>query len=151
MIRPPRRAACLSAAIIAVLCLATPAVAAAAEETTITYTTEPITTWEAQLNGKQIEKVTVNKFVRTLRTTLKDGTHVLAKYPRKGEKPFIAKLEAAHVPVSVLTPTQARSEAKLKKKPVKHKIRYIVGGVLIVVIVIGGIVLLLRRRRSVAD
>ena len=147
MIRPPRGAARLSAAIIAVLCLALPAVAAAAEEG-IAYTNESLPAWEAQLKAKQIESVTLNKFVRSMRTTLKDGRHVLAKYPKKDEKVYLAKLEAAHVPVSVLANTQAKKEAK--KKPYKHKIRYIVGGVLIVVIVIGGIVLLLRRRR-VAD
>jgi ATP-dependent Zn protease len=147
MIRPPRGAARLAAAIIAVLCLALPAAAVAAEEG-IAYTNISLPAWEAKLKDRQIESVTLNKFLRTLRTTLKDGSHVLAKYPKKQEKVFLAKLEAAHVPVNVLTSTQAKKETK--KKPAKHKIRYIVGGVVIVLIVIGVIVLLLRRRR-VAD
>ncbi len=148
MIRAPRVAARLLAAIIAVLCLAVPTAAAAAEEG-ITYTNISLPAWEAKLNAHQIESVTINKFVRTLRTTLKDGSHVLAKYPKKNEHVFLAKLAAAHVPVGVLSNTQAKKEAK--KKPAKHKIRYIVGGVIIVIIVIGVIVLLLRRRRMMTD
>ena len=53
-------------------------------------------------------------------------------------------LQKKHVKVTVLTPAAAKTEAS--KTPAKHKIRYIVGGVVIVLIVIGLIVYFVRRR-----
>ncbi len=153
MISPPRRAARISAAIIAVCCLALPAVASAAAEApagkpTVVYTPESFPAWEAQLKAHTIASVEVNKLLRSFRTKLKDGTYVVAKYPKKQGKIYRAKLVAAGAKVTILTNSQAGKEVTKKKKPHKHKIRYIVGGVVIVLIIVGGIVLLLRRRRG---
>jgi ATP-dependent Zn protease len=145
MIRAPKAAALL-AAIIVVLCLAVPAVAAAEEEgTTAEAAKVSLAEWEAKLSSKQVKSVTVNTYTHALKTTLRNGSEVVAKFPKKDEKPYVAKIRAAHVPLTVLSGKAARKESK--KKPHKHKIRYIVGGVLIVIIVIGGTVFLLRRRR----
>ena len=118
---------------------------AVAGAVTVTYTPESLTEYEHQLAAGQLRAVTVNKQLRTLRVTLADGRYVLARYPPKQEPTYAAALQAKHVPVTVLSPAEAIAEAKAK--PVHHKIRYIVGGVLIVVIVVVGGILLLRRRR----
>jgi hypothetical protein len=132
-------------ALFAFAALATPVLAAAAEGATpISYQKETLVEWEKQLAEGQIVAVTVNKRVRSLRTTLKSGQHVLAKYKPKEGKKATSALAAKHVPVTVLTPTQAAKEVK----PAHHKLRYIVGGIAIVVIAIVVAVLLFDRRRK---
>jgi N-dimethylarginine dimethylaminohydrolase len=120
--------------------------AAAAEEPTIVYAPESEATFAQQLAAKQIESVIVNKRLRSLRVTLKDGSHVLVKYPKHEEPATVAKLQAKHVTVTVLSTKQAEKEAG-KTKSHHHKIRYIVGGVVIVVIVVVIGVLLFNRQR----
>jgi ATP-dependent Zn protease len=124
------------------LLLSAPAISAAA----ITYQDESYAEFQQQLAGGQIQAVTINKRLGTLRTTLKDGRYVLAKYGRKGEPKAAAALAAKHVPVTVLTSAQAKKE--IPKKAVHHKLRYIAGGVLIVVILLVGAVLFIRSRRE---
>jgi hypothetical protein len=145
MNRPTRAITSMMLAVCVALCLLAPAAIAA--EATITYTHESEGAFAQQLAAKQIQSAIVNKRVRTLRLTLKDGTHVLARYPAHQEPQTVAKLKAHGVAVSVLSKASAESEAKAKK-PTHHKIRYIVGGVLIVVIVIAGGVVLVNRRRQ---
>ena len=119
--------------------------AARAAEAPIAYQSESEAAFEQQLAGGQIQAVTINKRLRSLRITLKDGRHVLARYPPKQEPRALAQIKGKGVPVTVLGKTQA--EAELKNKPVHHKIRYIVGGVLLAVIIVVGTVLLINRRR----
>jgi hypothetical protein len=145
MKRATPRVGRLLAPLLIALCLFAPAVATAAEEGV--HVPELLSAFEAQLKAKQVASVTFNKRLRSMRVTLTDGKLYLAKYPPKDSAAWIAKVKAANVSVTVLTPTQAKKEAG--KKPVKHKIRYIVGGVVLVLIVIGVVVLLLRRRRQV--
>ncbi|HEY2570176.1 MAG TPA: hypothetical protein VGI27_01820 [Solirubrobacteraceae bacterium] len=121
--------------------------AAIAAEATITYKHESEGEFAKQLAAKQIRSAIVNKRLRTLRLTLKDGTHVLAKYPKHQEPQTVAALKAHGATVSVLGKTGAEKEAKAKK-PTHHKLRYIVGAVVIAVIVIVGAVLLVNRRRQ---
>lgn len=123
-------------------------VASAAEQTTIVY--KPISEAEFQkdLAAKKVKSVVVNKRLRSLRVTLSDGTYVLAHYPKHDEPATVTRLKADGVAVTVLGKSSAEKEEKETKKPVKHKIRYIVGGVLIVVIVVVGGVLLFNRRRQ---
>ncbi len=120
---------------------------AGAAEATIVY--KPISEAEfaKELTAKKVASVTVNKRLRTLRVTLTDGSHVLARYPKKTEPQTVAHLRSLGVPVTVLSKDKAEKEEK-EKKPVHHKLRYIVGGVLILVIVVVGIVLLVNRRRQ---
>jgi hypothetical protein len=134
------------AAILACLALLLPA-AAVAEGAT--YTHESVAAYEKQLAAGEIASAKINKFVRHLDMTLKNGQHVLLVYPPKDEPTLLSQLQAKGITAEVLTPTVAKKEAK---KPVKHKLRYIVGGILIVVVVIVGAVLVIdRRRKSLAE
>jgi ATP-dependent Zn protease len=98
-----------------------------------------------QLAAKRVESVAIAKYTRSMRVTLKDGTQVTTRYPKKQSAQTAARLRAAGVTVTFLTKKQGYEEAKKGKKH-HHKIRYIVGGVLIVVILLVGGVLLYRRR-----
>jgi hypothetical protein len=110
------------------------------------YQPESLKTYEQQLASGQIQAVTVNKKLRSLRITLKDGSYALAKYGPKEEPKSVAALEAKHVPVTILTPTEAAKQ--VAKKPVHHKLRYIAGGIVVVVILIVGAVLYVNRKRQ---
>jgi ATP-dependent Zn protease len=121
-----------------------PAAVAAAAEGTVTYTHESLQQFEKQLAAKQIASVTINKRLRSLRTTLKDGRHVLARYGRKEEPKLASTLAAKGVPVEVLKPAVAAKEVPKKA----HKLRYIAGGILIVVLLVVGTVLYVDRKRK---
>jgi hypothetical protein len=143
------RIAVLAASLACASLLAGPVAAGAA---TIVYAPESFSVYEQQLNSGKIRAVTINKHLRSLRVTLDDGSYVLARYKPKEEKKTAAALEAKHVPVVVLTSSEASKEAKTgPKKAHKHKIRYIAAGVLIVVIIVVAVVLLIRRRRYRED
>ncbi|HEX3512082.1 MAG TPA: hypothetical protein VHT27_13395 [Solirubrobacteraceae bacterium] len=131
---------------MALLVLALPAASALAEETAVKYTNEGQQAYEHQLAAGEIESATFNKRIRSLHLTLKNGQHMRYKYPPKTEKALVAALEAKKVPVSVLSAEAAKKEAS--KAPVKHKLRYIAGGIVIVVVVIVAAVLMLDRRRK---
>ena len=134
-----RRSTCSRAGTRVLCCLLGALIlAAAAGAATPVYEKESEAVWEQQLAARQISSATINKLLKTVRTTLKDGRHVLFKYP-KGE----------HVHVTVLTHSQAVSEAK--KKPIHHKLRYIVGGIALGLIALAGAVLLVRRWRLQQD
>ncbi len=112
----------------------------------VKYQKETLKEYEQQLASGQIKAVTINKRLRSVRVTLADGTHVVAHYKRKGSKPVEAALRAKHVQFTVLMPKEALKE--VVKKPVHHKLRYIVGGIVIVVIVVIAAVLFISRRRK---
>jgi ATP-dependent Zn protease len=128
---------------LAILLCAVPS--PAAEGTAVHFQKESLQEFEKQLAGGQIRSVTVNKRVRSLHLTLKDGRHVLYKYAAHEEPKYVAQLQAKHVPVTTLQPAQAVKEAK---KPAKHKLRYIAGAIIIVVVIVVGAVLLIDRRRK---
>jgi hypothetical protein len=143
------RIAVLVASLVCASLLAGPAAAGAA---TIVYTPESFSVYEQQLNSGKIRAVTINKRLRSMRVTLDDGSYVLARYKPKEEAKAAAALEAKHVPVVVLTSTEASKEAKSgPKKHAKHKLRYIAAGILVIVIIIVAAVLLIRRRRYRED
>jgi hypothetical protein len=117
----------------------------------ISYTKEPYTTYGEQLAAGQIQEVTINKRLRTLRITLTDGRHVLAKYAAHEEPRVRERLAAKHIPVHVLSSSAATAVAARGKTKVHHKIRYIVGGVVIaLVVIVGGVVFYNRRKRAQA-
>ena len=168
MIRPTRTSlsANLAASLLCLgligLLLAAPAAAAEATATTaaagttttggavIVYKPESYAEYKAQLAADQIASVTINKRVRSLRITLKDGRTHLAKYGPHERPAVESALKAKNVKVAILTPTAAKQEEKAK--PAHHKIRYIAGGILLVVVIVVGAVLLInRRRRRAAD
>jgi hypothetical protein len=135
------------ATILACLALLLPAAAPAAEGAA--YTHESASAYEKQLAAGEIASAKINKFVRHLDMTLKNGQHVLLVYPPKDEPRLLSQLQAKGIAVEVLAASAAKKEAK---KPVKHKLRYIVGAILIVVVVIVGAVLVIdRRRKSLAE
>ena len=142
----PRRSVLPAALLVCVCLLLAGANAARAEEPAITYTHESVQAYEGQLAHGEIVSATFNKRVRNLHLTLKNGQHALVHYPPKDEPTLDAQLKAKNVPVTVLSPSAAKSEAA--KTPVKHKLRYIAGGIVIAIIVIVAIVLLLDRRRK---
>ena len=86
--------------------LAPAALAAKAAPTTtqIAYQPESFAEFEKQLAAGQVQSVTINKRLRSLRITLKDGRYVLAKYKPKEETKVAAVLTGDHVPVVVLSP-----------------------------------------------
>jgi autotransporter translocation and assembly factor TamB len=139
-------AAKLAVLLVAVACaplLAAPIAGAAA----ITYQDESFSEFQQQLASGKIQEVTINRRLGTLRIALKDGSHVLAKYKRKGEPAAAAELAAKHVPVTVLTLSEAEKEAP--KAVDHHKLRYIAAGILVVVIlIVGGVLLFVRRGRE---
>ncbi len=135
------RVAVLAACLMCVSALAG-AIAGAAE---VSFQKESVQAYEHQLAGGQITAATINKRVRSVHLTLKDGRHVLVKYAAHEESKYVSALEAKGVPVTVLKPAAAAKEAA---KPVHHKLRYIAGGLLIVVILVVGAVLLVDRRRK---
>ncbi len=119
--------------------------AALAAETPAGYTQESEAAFAKQVAKREVASVTINKRLRQMKVTLKDGTRYLARYPKKQSAQTAAHLEAKSVSVTVLSQKEAEKEAGPKKT--HHKIRYIVGGVVIVVIVLIGGFLLYRRRR----
>jgi hypothetical protein len=147
MHRSPRARKALLLPLISCIALALPASVAGAAEGTVKYIRESIQEYEKQLASGQIQSATFNKRVRSVHLTLKDGRHMLIKYAAHGEPALAAALAAKGVPVTIKKPAEAAKEAK---KPVKHKLRYIAGGILVVVIVVVGGVLLFDRRRKTA-
>ena len=125
-----------------------PLAAGANAEPTITYRHETEAEFEQQIAAKKIKDAVINRSLRTVRVTLDDGSHVLGKYPKHQVPQTIARLKAAGATVSLLSKKEGERQAAKGKKH-KHKIRYIIGGVLIVLIVIGGVVWLVKRRRQI--
>lgn len=144
------RARLLGIAVLSTLLVALAAPLADAGAAAPQYTKESQQAYEKQLNAGEIASATFNKRLRSLRLTLKNGEHVLYRYPKKGSKALEDALKAKHVSVTILKPSEAASEAKSSKKP-GHKLRYIVGGVLVVVILIVGLVLLFNRGRRARE
>jgi hypothetical protein len=135
---------------LASLALATLTLTASSAHAAVSYVHESFPEFEAQLKAGQIGEATINKRVRSVRVLLTDGRHVLVKYAPKEEGHVARELRAHHVTVSVLTPTQAKTEAS--KAPVHHKLRYIAGGIVIaVVVIVGGVLLYNRRKRAAQD
>jgi len=130
---------------LTILCLLASAGQAAAEGG-VHYTKEGLKEYEQQLTAGQIAAATINKRVGTVRLTMKNGQHFLVHYKAHTEPTVAAALAGKGVTVTVLKPAEAQKEAS--KAPVKHKLRYIAGGILLVVVIIVGAVLLVDRRRK---
>ena len=110
------------------------------------FAKESFKEYEKQLAGAQIAEATFNKRARSIHLTLKDGRHVLVRYGKGEEPKLVAQIQSKGILVTIEKPAQAAAEAK--KVPVKHKLRYIVGGILVVVVVVVGAVLLIDRKRK---
>ncbi len=136
------------AVLLAALALASliPAALAGAAEGTIHFAPESFAQYQQQLAAGKIKAVTINKRLRSLRLTLNDGSYYLAKYQPHEEPKTLSELKAKGVAVNVLQSSEAVKE--VAKKPVKHKLRYIAGGIVVVVVVVVGLVLYVDRKRK---
>ncbi len=103
--------------------------------------------FQQQLAAKQVQSVAINKRLRSMRVTLRDGTQVTTRYPKKQSEQTAKRLRARGVHVTVLTPAEAKHEVSPTKKKSHHKLRYIAGAVVIVVILLVAAVLVVNRRR----
>jgi hypothetical protein len=141
------RPLCLITSVVFLVALALPVTGLAAAAPT--YTKETKQAYEKQLDSGVIAEGTFNKKLRNLHIKTKNGELFLYHYEKKGEPALAQQLAAHHIRVTVLKSSEAAKEAE--KKPAKHKLRYIAGGVLILVILIVGVVLLVNRRRGRED
>jgi hypothetical protein len=132
-------AVCLA---LAATVLAVPAGAAA-----IHFEKESLRAYEGQLHHGEVHAVTFHPGATTghLHISLNNGGHMTVSYAASEQAKLVAQAQAANARVKVGT-----VKAKKKTAPVKHKLRYIVGGILIVVILVVLVVLLIGRRRAVA-
>ncbi len=97
---------------------------------------ESLVTFEGQLNGHQVSKVTLFTKAHSFRVTLVDGHIVRVAFPSAEQQRLINDARAKGITVKVAT-----------GEPPSHKRRYIAGGVVIVLIVVG-LLAYLRRRRT---
>jgi hypothetical protein len=124
------------------LVLAVPASAATAH-----FEKESLRAYEGQLHHGEVHAVTFHPGTGTghLHISLNNGGHMTVAYASGEQAKLVAQAQAAKARVKVAT-------AKAKKTAaVKHKLRYIAGGILIVVILVVLVVLLIGRRRALAD
>ena len=135
-------------AALASICLALAAVVLAAPAgaaTTVHFQKESLSAYEGQLRRGEIHAVVFHPASPTghLHISLNNHLHFTAVYASSEQGRLVAEAEAAHARLDVL-PVAA-------KPAVKHKLRYIAGGILIVVIVVVLVVLLIGRRRALAE
>lgn len=130
-------------ALFGVLAIALPAGAA----TVIHFQQEGVQTYEAQLHKGEVHALTFHPGTSTghLHISMNNGTHYTVAYALGEQAKLVAQAEADHARV------QIAAVSVKKTAPVKHKLRYIAGGILIVVIIVVLIVLLIGRRRALAE
>jgi hypothetical protein len=128
-------------------CLALTAAALAGPALAVTFQKESVQAYEGELHKGEVHAVTFHPGSPTghLHISLNNGGHMTVAYASAEQAKLEAAARAANTRVKVASVT-----AKSKAAPVKHKLRYIVGGVLIVVIIVVLVVLLIGRRRAVA-
>jgi len=141
-----RRTRALVRLALAILCLActslipvASAAAKSASEANAHFTQESTQAYERQLAAGEIQAAKFNGKTLNMHLTLKDGRHMIVKYPRHGEPKLVSELKAHGVSVPAI-------------KTDHHKLRYIAAGILIVVLlIIVGVLLVIRRRRREDD
>lgn len=146
MNRSSRRLNTASAGLCLALALAlvVPALAAA-----IHFEKESLSAYEGQLRHGEVHALTFHPGNGTtaghMHISLNNGEHMTVTYAASEQGKLVAQAKAANARVKV-----ANATATPKKAPVKHKLRYIAGGILIVVIIVVLVVLLIGRRRAMA-
>jgi hypothetical protein len=130
-------------AALGALTLALPAGAA----TVIHFQQESLPTYEAQLHKGEVHALTFHPgtSIGHLHISMDNGTHYTVAYAISEQGKLVAGAQADHARVQIAT-VQVKKTA-----PVKHKLRYIAGGILIVVIIVVLVVLLIGRRRALAE
>jgi hypothetical protein len=138
----------LNAALVTVcLALGVAVFAVPAGAATAHFEKESLHAYEGELHKGEVHAVTFHPGAGTghLHISLNNGGHMTVSYTASEQAKLVAAAQAANARVKVAT-------VKAKKAaPVKHKLRYIAGGILIVVIVVVLVVLLIGRRRALAD
>jgi hypothetical protein len=144
MSRSSRRAD--AALVAACLALAAAVLAVPAGAATVHFEKESMQAYEVQLHHGQVHALTFHSGTPTghLHISLNNGGHLTVAYPSADQARLVAQAQAANARVKIATAVNKKTAA------VKHKLRYIAGGVLVVVIVVVLIVLLIGRRRAVA-
>lgn len=134
------------AAVCALLAAAVLAVGAGAT-TVIHFTKESVQAYEGQLHHGEIHALTFHSGTPTghLHISLNNGGHMTVAYASSEQGKLVAQAQADHARVQIAAVTTK------KAAPVKHKLRYIAGGILIVVIIVVLVVLLIGRRRALAE
>jgi hypothetical protein len=130
-------------AALAAIVIAVPAGAA----TVVHFTKEDVTAYEVQLRKGEVHALTFHPGTPTghLHISMNNGTHFTVAYLSSEQAKLVAQAEGLHARV------QIAAVKTTKAAPVKHKLRYIAGGILIVVIIVVLIVLLIGRRRALAE
>jgi hypothetical protein len=130
-------------ATLGALAIALPAGAA----TVIHFQKEGVTAYEVQLHKGEVHALTFHPGSPTghLHISMNNGAHYTVAYTSGEQAKLVAQAEADHARV------QIAAVSVKKTAPVKHKLRYIAGGILIVVIIVVLIVLLIGRRRALAE
>jgi hypothetical protein len=108
--------------------------------------TESLETYEQQLAAGQIRATVFNVKGRDIHVTLATGKHVIVHYPSGSEAKLLEALKAK----GIAAVNGKGLPVKLPKAH-KHKIRYIVGGVLVILVILVVGVLVIRRRRAAAE
>jgi hypothetical protein len=146
MNRSTRGSNAVLAAVCAMLAAAVIAVPAGAT-TIIHFTKEGVAAYEVQLHKGEVHALTFHPGTPTghLHISMNNGTHFTVAYASGEQAKLVAQAEGLHARVQIAT-VQVKKTA-----PVKHKLRYIAGGILIVVIIVVLIVLLIGRRRALAE
>jgi hypothetical protein len=135
--------------VLAAVCVAFVAAALAvpAGAATVHFEKETLKAYEGQLHKGEVHAVTFHTGSPDghLHISLNNGGHMTVEYPAAQQTKLVAQAEAANTRVKVAT-------VKVKKTAaVKHKLRYIAGGLLILVVIVVLVVLLVGRRRALAE
>jgi hypothetical protein len=134
---------------LAAVCMALAAMVlvAPAGAATVHFEKESLQAYEAQLRHGQVHALTFHPGATTghLHISLNNGGHMTVAYASSQQPRLVAQAQAANARVKVATLQTKKTAA------VKHKLRYIAGGILIVVILVVLVVLLIGRRRAVAE
>ncbi len=135
------------AALVA-MCLALSAVvfAVPAGAAAVHFEKESLQAYEAQLSHGQVHALAFHPGATTghLHISLNNGGHMTVEYAVSDQGKLVTQAQAAKARVKIA------AVATQKTAAVKHKLRYIAGGILIVVIIVVLMVLLIGRRRAVA-
>lgn len=118
----------------------------AAGAAAIHFEKETLSAYEGQLRHKEVHAIALHPGTTTghLHISLNDGRHMTVEYAVANQSKLVAQAQAAGTRVTVAKATKSTAA-------VKHKLRYIAGGILIVVILIVLAVLLIGRRRALAE
>lgn len=145
MNRSTKRSASVLVAVSVVLMLSMAAISATAAG--VHFVKESKQAYEGQLHKGEVHAVSFHPGNPTghLHISLNNGGHMTVAYASAEQAKLVATARVANARVKIGSAT-----AKPKAAPVKHKLRYIVGGILIVVIVVVLVVLLIGRRRAVS-